>query len=175
MATHLPPYIGAHVLVCLRSLARGPAGSGDLTTLLPMTVTCIHDDGRVDGVAVSADPGSVGRRTPDHIIRGVPWGDGMGMWKWRPEAAGVIDDTGVTADIIVNAATPALEVLIDARVADAVATATTGLTAEMIVEAAMPVLEALIDARVAEAVATATVALAAPPSDDKGGAAPAKD
>ena len=172
MATHLPPYIGAHVLVCLRSLARGPAGSGDLTTLLPMTVTYIHDDGRVDGVAVSADPGSVGRRTPDHIIRGVPWGDGMGMWKWRPETAGGIDATGFTADVIVDAAMPAL---IDARVAEAVATATTGLTAEMIVEAAMPVLEALIDARVAEAVATATVALAAPPSDDKGGAAPAKD
>ena len=86
MANRRPPYVGAQVLACRRSLARSPTGARGLTALLPMTVTHVHENGSVDGVTVTSDPGAVGHRLPHHILRNLPWGEGSGMWNWPPEA-----------------------------------------------------------------------------------------
>ena len=95
MANLRPPYVGAQVLACRRSLARGPAGARGLTALLPMTITHVHENGSVDGVAITADPGAVGHRMPYHILRACRGGRGWdvevatgGGCGWRPERRG---------------------------------------------------------------------------------------
>lgn len=90
---------------------------------LPMMVTHVNEDGTLDGVLFTAWPMRTGMRPNVAQVRGARQGDDVGQWMGPLEPAPGEPVEGLTVEAVIEAAKPAIEALVDAKVAEALAAA----------------------------------------------------